>query len=93
MLKTTITRDAGVGQFRRAGAVGTLVDVIGEVHHRELIELRARFNVPSQGGWGILYDPDACRWIAVRGNHVSVYAGTAAELRDRIVSRLWATPR
>jgi hypothetical protein len=92
MLKTTITRDADVGQFRRAGAVGTLVDVIGEVRHRELIELRARFNPPSKGGWGIIFDPHACRWTAVRGNQVAVYAGTAAELHDRIVSRLWATP-
>jgi hypothetical protein len=93
MLKTTITQDAGVGQFRRAGAFGTLVDVIGEVRHRELAELRARFNPPSHGGWGILFDPGACRWIAVRGKQMALYAGTAAELRDRIMSRLWATFR
>jgi hypothetical protein len=76
MLKTTIS---------------ALVEVIGEVRHRELVELRARFNLPSQGGWGIVFDPNASRWTAVRGKQVAVYAGTAAELRDRIMSRLWAT--
>ena len=90
MFKTTITRDSGVGHFRAPGAVRTLVDVIGEVRHRELIELRIRFNTPSRGGWGILYDPGACMWTAVSGKQ-TVYASTAAELHDRIVSRRWAT--
>jgi hypothetical protein len=64
---------------------------IGQARSRELAELRAHFNKPSQGGWGIIYDPFQACWIGVRGKHVTVYASSAEELRNRIISGCWVT--
>jgi hypothetical protein len=63
--------------------VTALLDHIGRIRVRELIELRAVFNRPSRGGWSILYDPRHGWWIAVRGRTRMLCASTADELGKR----------
>lgn len=60
---------------------------------QELAEIRAEFNSTPAGGWGIVVDRRAQRWTAVRGvggSSFIVHAGSADELRQRIISGRWA---
>ncbi|MCW2913817.1 MAG: hypothetical protein JWN52_1885 [Actinomycetia bacterium] len=68
---------------REAAPVTALLDHLGRIRARELVELRAMFNRPSQGGWGILHDPGHRKWIAVRGRTQKLSAPTAEELGKR----------
>lgn len=79
-----------------AASVTALADHLGRIRARELVELRAMFNRPSQGGWGILCDPGCGEWTAVRGRTQMICAPTAQELGKRCVeaqrNRHWAGP-
>lgn len=62
-----------------------LTQFIGEERARELTTLRAEFNRPSAGAWGILYDPNTRHWTALHGSGLLIYARSARELRDRLI--------
>ncbi|TDB91007.1 hypothetical protein E1264_03135 [Actinomadura sp. KC216] len=50
----------------------------------QIIRLRERFNRPSGGQWGILYDPFRRRWIGIRGKTGWLCAETPTALEQLI---------
>lgn len=67
----------------------TATEDIMETCERELALVRAQFNPSSAGGWGIIVDTHAHRWTAVRGPHITIHAGSAGELREKIAKGRW----